>query len=43
MLNKAQFETFIDHKRKFEAKILEQQPIIVTTVGKATTKMMAER
>ena len=24
MLNKEQFETFIDHKRKFEAKILEQ-------------------
>ena len=42
-LTKQQFEMFLGHKDKFEQQILERKPIIVTTVGKATTKAMAER
>ena len=38
----AQFETFMRHKKSFEEQILSNKPIIVTTVGKATTKMMAD-
>ena len=42
-LTKEQFEIFLSHKKKFEGQILENKPIIVTTVGMATTKGMANR
>ena len=43
MLNKKQFETFMKHKNEFEKQILESKPIIVSTIGKATTKALRDR
>ena len=43
MLTKPQFETFMSHKKTFETQILQSRPIIVTTVGKSSTRSMAER
>ena len=43
MLSRAQFETFMSHKKTFETQILENKPIVVTTVGKSATKSMADR
>mmetsp|Transcript_16288 Transcript_16288/g.20629 ORF Transcript_16288/g.20629 Transcript_16288/m.20629 type:complete len:186 (-) Transcript_16288:917-1474(-) len=38
-----QFKEFLDNKRKFENEILNTSPIIVTTIGKACTKLLRER
>ena len=43
MLTKKQFETFMSHKKTFEGHILQNRPIIVTTIGKSGTRSMAER
>ena len=43
MLTRAQFEIFMQHKRQFEDQILKNRPIIVTTIGKASTKAFRER
>ena len=40
MLSRAQFEEFMRHKRAFENQILNKKPIIVTTMGKASTKTL---
>jgi len=42
-LTRHQFEMFLQHKKTFEQQIIIRKPIIVTTVGKATTKVMADR
>lgn len=42
-LNRRQFENFLQHKKTFEDQIIQSKPIIVTTVGKATTKVMQDR
>ena len=42
-LNIKQFKEFLDNKRKFENEILNTSPIIVTTIGKACTKLLRER
>ena len=34
---------FIKHKNDFETQILSSRPIIVTTIGKASTKALRER
>ena len=31
------------HRDKFEAQILESMPVIVTTIGKATSKALQDR
>ena len=38
-----QFEIFLQHKKTFEDQIIHNKPIIVTTVGKATTKIIQDR
>ena len=43
MLNRAQFEIFMKHKREFENQILSKRPIIVTTMGKASTKNLRNK
>ena len=43
MLNRAQFEIFMRHKREFENQILGKRPIIVTTMGKASTKNLRNK
>lgn len=43
MLSRAQFETFMKHKREFENQILSNRPIIVTTMGKASTKALRNK
>ena len=40
MLSPHQFETFMRHKKTFEDQILDSKPIIITTVGKATTRAL---
>ena len=41
-LTKEQFAIFLKHKKSFEEQILQQMPIIVTTIGKACTKQFRE-
>ena len=43
MLKRAQFEEFMRHKREFENQILSKRPIIVTTMGKASTKNLRNK
>ena len=43
MLTRTQFEIFMKHKKEFENQILSNQPIIVTTMGKASTKALRNK
>lgn len=42
-LSRQSFEIFIKHRNEFEQQILNSRPIIVTTIGKASTKALRER
>lgn len=42
-LSRESFEVFIKHRNQFEEQILNTIPIIVTTIGKASTKALRER
>ena len=41
-LTKKQFEDFLVKKQQFQAQILKHYPVIVTTVGNATTKAIRD-
>ena len=42
-LTRQSFEVFIKHRNDFEQQILRSRPIIVTTIGKATTRALRDR
>ena len=42
-LTKEQFENFLEHKEEFEQEVVKKFPCIITTIGSATCKAMAQR
>ena len=39
-MSKLQFEVFIKHKKDFEREVIKRKPIIITTIGKATSEVL---